>query len=116
MSQFRLTSLLLAVLSNPTHHGGPITLRVRSTEAIQLELSTWPQLTWPWSPVGPAATALILRTLRRHQTWMILLGSSCFIVALHRCLLPQTVWHHPPHLPPRADFRSVSPARDAVVF
>ena len=105
-----------AVQPNPPRWTNHIAREVhRSTPAGAVH-APWPQMTWQWAPVGPAATAFILRTLRRHQTWMIQFGSSGVIVALHRCLSPQTEWHHPPHLFPREDFWSVSPARDAVVF
>jgi len=105
-----------AVQPNPPLWTNHIACEVhRSTPAAAVH-APWPQLTWPWPPVGPASTALILRTLRRHKTWMIQFGSSCVIVAIHRCLSPRTEWHHPPHLSPRADFWGVSPARDAVVF
>jgi len=101
---------------NPPRWTNHIACEVHRSNPAGAVHAPWPQMTWPWSPVGAAATALILRTLRRHQTLMIQFGSSSVIVALHRCLWPQTEWHHPPHLPPRADFWSVSPSRDAVVF
>jgi len=56
---------------NPPQATNHISCEVHPSNLAAAVHARRPHMTWPWLLVGPAATALIGRKLRRHETWMI---------------------------------------------